>query len=67
MRNNRKLAFTLIELLVVVAIIGVLVVIAVPNFLHAQMKAKIAHTQANFYTFSNAFQAFQMDNGSSGK
>jgi prepilin-type N-terminal cleavage/methylation domain-containing protein len=34
--------FTLIELLIVVAIIAILAAIAVPNFLEAQVRAKVS-------------------------
>ncbi|MEW6233924.1 MAG: prepilin-type N-terminal cleavage/methylation domain-containing protein [Candidatus Omnitrophota bacterium] len=61
-RLNRK-AFTLIELLIVVAIIGVLAAIAVPNFLNAQMRAKIANVQAELRNLSSALEMYRMDRG----
>lgn len=53
--------FTLIELLIVVAIIGILAAIAVPNFLNAQVRAKISRTQADLRTIVNATQMLYID------
>jgi type II secretion system protein G len=54
-------AFTLIELLIVVAIIGILASIAVPNFLTAQTRAKIARVQSDFKALETALEAYIID------
>lgn len=59
----QRRAFTLIELLIVVAIIGVLAAIAVPNFLNAQMRAKLAQVESNFKALSTAFEMYHIDYG----
>ncbi len=54
--------FTLIELLIVVAIIGILAAIAVPNFLNAQNRARVARTYADMRTLISAFDQYSLDN-----
>ncbi|MGF1572154.1 MAG: type IV pilin protein [Sumerlaeia bacterium] len=57
--NHR--AFTLIELLIVVAIIAILASIAVPNFLEAQVRAKVAATKADMRTMATALELYAID------
>jgi type II secretion system protein G len=53
--------FTLIELLIVVAIIGILAAIAVPNFLNAQIRAKVSRATADMKTIESAFEMYRID------
>ena len=55
-------AFTLIELLIVVAIIGILAAIAIPNFLMAQIRAKVSRAQADMRTIETGLALYQVDN-----
>lgn len=57
-------AFTLIELLIVVAIIGILAAIAVPNFLNAQIKARIARVEADHKAITTAMESYMIDHNS---
>lgn len=59
---GRQKAFTLIELLIVVAIIGILAAIAVPNFMNAQTRAKIARVESDLKSMSTAIEMYRMDN-----
>lgn len=54
-------AFTLIELLIVVAIIAILAAIAVPNFLEAQTRAKVARVSSDLRTMATALEAYCVD------
>ena len=58
---KEPVAFTLIELLIVVAIIGILAAIAVPNFLNAQTRAKIARCEADMRSLSLALETYRLD------
>ncbi|MBN2328695.1 MAG: type II secretion system protein [Candidatus Omnitrophica bacterium] len=57
----RKGAFTLIELLIVVAIIGILAAMAAPNFLNAQIRAKISRAQSDLRTIRQAASLYAAD------
>jgi len=61
--KSRFSAFTLIELLIVVAIIGILAAIAVPNFLNAQIRARLAKADANLNTYVTGCEVYRLDNG----
>lgn len=54
--------FTLIELLIVVAIIGILAAIAIPNFLAAQTRSKVARAEAEHRQLATALETYYIDN-----
>jgi general secretion pathway protein G len=63
MSRNCKKGFTLIELLVVMAIIGTLLTIAVPRYLHSVDRSKEAVLRQNLSLTRQALDKFFSDNG----
>jgi len=59
---RKEIGFTLIELLIVVAIIAILAAIAIPNFLAAQIRAKVARAKGEMRSIATANEAYFTDN-----
>jgi type II secretion system protein G len=51
--------FTLIELLIVVAIIAILAAIAIPNYMAAQIRAKVSRAESELRTIAVALEAYR--------
>jgi len=58
----KKLGFTLIELLIVVAIIAILAALAIPNYLAAQTRSKVARVQSEERSIAGALECYLVDN-----
>ncbi len=56
-----KSGFTLIELLIVIAIILILIAIALPNFLEAQIRAKVARVKGDIRSISQGQESYYLD------
>jgi prepilin-type N-terminal cleavage/methylation domain-containing protein len=56
-------AFTLLELLIVVSMIAILSAIALPNFMEAQTRQKVARSSADLRVLSAAIESYAIDNG----
>ena len=60
--GSRRSAFTLIEIMIVVLIIGILLAIAVPNFVRARESSRAKACVANLKQIDSAKEQYAMDN-----
>ncbi len=60
-RKKREEGFTLIELVIVIAIIGILMAIAIPNYMSARRTAAINATKANLRNLATALELYMAE------
>ena len=60
--TNKKKGFTLIELLVVVAILGILMLLAVPRFMDSTKGSKVRTFESNFRTLMSMANQYSANN-----
>lgn len=58
-----KKGYTLLELMIVVAIVGILVSLAIPNFQRSAMKAKETALKQNLFTMRAVLDQYYADRG----
>jgi prepilin-type N-terminal cleavage/methylation domain-containing protein len=61
-RNKSRQAFTLIEIMIVVLIIGILLAIAIPNFVRARESSRQKACISNLKQIQSAKEQWAMDN-----
>lgn len=54
---------TLIELLIVVALITILALLAIPNFLDSQVRAQVSRAKGDFHAVATALEVYRVDCG----
>jgi prepilin-type N-terminal cleavage/methylation domain-containing protein len=60
-RNNKKKGFTLVEIMIVVLIIGILLAIAVPNFVRARERSRAKTCMGNLKQVDSAKEQYAME------
>jgi prepilin-type N-terminal cleavage/methylation domain-containing protein len=60
-QSRSRGGFTLIELLIVIAIILILIAIALPNFLVAQIRARVTKAEGELRSLSIAMESYYLD------
>lgn len=64
-RNKKSTGFTLVEIMIVVLIIGILLAIAIPNFVQARESSRAKACVANLKQLDSAKQQYMMDKNQS--
>jgi len=62
-KAKRAAGFTLIELMIVVLIIGLLAVIAIPNYQRMVRRSKESSVRSNLHVIQTAIEVFGVDHG----
>lgn len=65
LRNKKSTGFTLVEIMIVVLIIGILLAIAIPNFVQARESSRAKACVANLKQIDSAKQQYMMDKNAS--
>ncbi len=61
--NRKNKGFTLVEIMIVVLIIGILLAIAVPNFVKARQNSRVQTVVGNLKQIESAKEQWAMDTG----
>ena len=59
--HHKLKSFTLLELIIVVGIVAILALIAVPNFLAVQTRAKVSNAKSNIRVLIDATEVYRVD------